>query len=423
MTIDPTVKGSAEAGSTVRVYESPDCTGAVAAQGPAAQFASPGLVASVVEDDTVDFTATATDASGNTSACSDPVEYREDSTAPDTQIDSGPVGTTRDATPTFAFSSEPGASFGCKIDSRGYAPCRSPKTTRHLSDGEHTFSVRARDGAGNVDRTPATRFFTVDTAATLDTKIEAGPSGTTNDPSPTFRFSSSRAGSSFQCRVDSGSYAGCASPKTLSRLKDGDHTFFVRARDRAGSVDPTPAMRSFTLETAEARVSGATLVVTAASGAEDNLDVVQPSDSRLRISDYPSDDYRGSGLHPGAGCVRLTDYVVSCGGPFTQIQITAGGESDRVVNSTAIQSALYGGPKQDTLEGGSSGDLLDGGPGADVLRGMNGDDLLQARDLSSDAKIDCDGGSTPGSTDRADLDLFPRDPNSRVSGCENRRRY
>jgi hypothetical protein len=338
-------------------------------------------------------------------------------------IDSGPAATTGDATPTFAFSSEPGASFACKVDSHPYAPCGSPKTTRRLSGGEHTFSVRARDAAGNVDPTPATRSFTVDTGPKPDTRIVSGPSGTTNDPSPTFRFSSSRAGSSFRCQLDSGPYVGCASPKTLPRLTDGEHTFSVRARAGAGKVDSTPATRSFSVETGEARVSGTTLLVTAAPGAEDNLTVVQPSDSRLRISDYPGDGERGSGLHPGQGCVQLDDYVLSCGGPFTRIQITAGSEPDRVVNSTAISGALYGGPKPDVLEGGSAGDLLDGGPGADTLRGMDGDDLIQARDLRSDASIDCDGGSAPGPADRADLDQLPKDPNSRVSGCETKRRY
>jgi hypothetical protein len=54
---------------------------------------------------------------------------------------------------------------------------------------------------------------------------------------------------------------------------------------------------------------------------------------------------------------------------------------------------------------------------------MNGDDLLLARDLVSDQAINCDGGTAPGSADRADLDLLPKDPNSVVTGCETKRRY
>ena len=92
-----------------------------------------------------------------------------------------------------------------------------------------------------------------------------------------------------------------------------------------------------------------------------------------------------------------------------------------MVNSTTVQSDLYGGPAKDSLQGGSSGDILTGGPAADVIKGMNGSDLLQARDLTSDQTINCDGGATPGSADRADLDLLPKD--SAVSGCEHKRRY
>src|SRR6476619_7608638 len=100
----PMVKGSAEPGSTVSLYTSSACTGSPAAQGSAANLGSPGLTASVADDSSTNFRATATDASGNTSACSAPITYVEDSTAPETTIDSGPLGPTNDPTPTFAFS-------------------------------------------------------------------------------------------------------------------------------------------------------------------------------------------------------------------------------------------------------------------------------------------------------------------------------
>ena len=109
------------------------------------------------------------------------------------------------------------------------------------------------------------------------TTIEAGPSGGTNDPTPTFAFSSSEAGSSFQCKLDAGAYAACSSPRTTAHLADGPHTFSVRATDPAGNVDPTPATRTFTVKTAAVSVSGSTLVVTAAPGAKDNLRISRPS--------------------------------------------------------------------------------------------------------------------------------------------------
>ncbi len=90
-----------------------------------------------------------------------------DTSPPDTTITAGPTGTTNDSTPTFSFdSTETGSTFECRIDGDAFATCTSPHTTAALTDGAHTFEVRATDTAGNTDPTPASRDFTVDTAAT-----------------------------------------------------------------------------------------------------------------------------------------------------------------------------------------------------------------------------------------------------------------
>ena len=134
-----------------------------------------------------------------------------------------------------------------------------------------------------------------------ETAVDSGPSGPTNDPTPSFSFSSSELGSSFECQVDSGAYAPCSSPMTAPRLADGSHTFSVRATDAAGNTDPTPATRTFTVRTAEVRVSGSTLVVTAAPGAKDNISISRPSASVLRVSDFPAAPTRAPGSTPGRG--------------------------------------------------------------------------------------------------------------------------
>ncbi len=92
-----------------------------------------------------------------------------------------------------------------------------------------------------------------------ETTITSGPAGVTNDNTPTFGFSSSEAGSSFECRLDSGAFqGGCSSPKTLGPLADGLHSFEVRATDTASNIDPTPALRNFTVDTSppDTAVSG-----------------------------------------------------------------------------------------------------------------------------------------------------------------------
>ncbi len=84
-----------------------------------------------------------------------------DTTAPQTAITSGPTAVQPDPAVTFAFtSSETPSTFECQLDGAAWAACTSP-TTRTVSPGDHSFAVRARDAAGNVDATPAVQTFRV----------------------------------------------------------------------------------------------------------------------------------------------------------------------------------------------------------------------------------------------------------------------
>jgi Divergent InlB B-repeat domain len=190
------------------------------------------------------------DANRSVSANFDLVPDNQD---PETSITGGPSGTISDRTPTFTFASnEAGSSFSCTVDSGTAVACASPYTTGTLGDGQHTFSVAARDPAGNVDDSPATRSFTVKGAPPPDkdppeTTITGGPGGGTSDSSPTFSFASDEAGSTFVCQVDQALPAPCSSPHTTQQLGSGSHVFSVYARDAAGNQDPTPAGRGFTV--------------------------------------------------------------------------------------------------------------------------------------------------------------------------------
>jgi hypothetical protein len=78
----PRILGAAEAGSTVRVYAGTDCTGMPVATGSAANLGSPGFAVEVAEGVTAAFSATATDAADNTSACSASISYTRVKTPP-----------------------------------------------------------------------------------------------------------------------------------------------------------------------------------------------------------------------------------------------------------------------------------------------------------------------------------------------------
>jgi hypothetical protein len=52
-------------------------------------------------------------------------------------------------------------SFECRIDARPYRRCGSPFTARRLGSGHHTFKVRAVDGSGQINPSPAAYSFTI----------------------------------------------------------------------------------------------------------------------------------------------------------------------------------------------------------------------------------------------------------------------
>jgi Glucose / Sorbosone dehydrogenase len=102
-------------------------------------------------------------AEGSSGACPSP----PDETPPDTRIDSGPEGTIKTDSVTFAFSGVPAddtAKIQCRLDDDPFAECSSPTTFSGLTDGSHTVALRAEDADGNRDPSPATRTFTVDTS-------------------------------------------------------------------------------------------------------------------------------------------------------------------------------------------------------------------------------------------------------------------
>jgi dipeptidyl aminopeptidase/acylaminoacyl peptidase len=89
-----------------------------------------------------------------------------------------------------------------------------------------------------------------------DTSITSGPSGATNNPTATFAFVATdditpgeQLQYSYRLDGDAWSSYSTATTATLT-LADSAHTFAVRARDEAGNQDPTPAQRSFTVDTA-----------------------------------------------------------------------------------------------------------------------------------------------------------------------------
>ena len=81
-----------------------------------------------------------------------------------TVITSQPSNSTNSTLAVFSFiSTETGSTFECKLDSESFSACTNPKTYSGLSNGSHTFQVRAVSGT-ETDPTPASYTWTVDTS-------------------------------------------------------------------------------------------------------------------------------------------------------------------------------------------------------------------------------------------------------------------
>lgn len=196
----------------------------------------------------------AIDAAGNPSAAPATFSWVIDLVAPTASITAQPANPSKVTSPSFSFtSSESGSTFTCQLDTAAAAGCTSPKSYPGTPDGQHTFTVIAIDPAGNSSA-PVSYAWTLDTVLPVVTFDPASlPPSITNVTSASFAFTSSKPGT-FTCKLDSGSFASCTSPKTLSGLGSAAHTFSVIATDAAGNASAT-ASSSWTVDTALPTVS------------------------------------------------------------------------------------------------------------------------------------------------------------------------
>ena len=242
----PQVKGTAPANSTVALYKTADCSGAPAATGSAAELAGSGIEVNVTNDSTTTFRATATTQAGNLSACSGPLVYVEDSTAPGAPaISLGSRARSNDnrvvvrgetAANALVYIFRGSNCQGTAI-AGGTAPQLAAGITITVADNTavelHAVAV---DPARNASPCSEPLTYTEDSRAPR-TRITFGPAFKTRDRTPTFRFLDETADPTtyFQCKVDRKKFRRCRSPKTFKGLRPGRHTIRVRATDGAGN--------------------------------------------------------------------------------------------------------------------------------------------------------------------------------------------
>ena len=199
------------------------------------------------------FAVKAQDAAGNQSGTAS-FNWTVDTTPPPTPaITSTPANPTNQTNATFSFTdTEAGVSFFCQLDGSAFSACSSPVTyPGPLTQGSHSFAVKAQDAAGNQSGA-ASFTWTVDTTAPPKPKITSTPANPTNQTNASFSFTDNQPGVSFLCQLDGSAFSSCSSPLTYSGpLSQGTHTFSVKTQDAAGNqsvvasftwmIDTTPA--------------------------------------------------------------------------------------------------------------------------------------------------------------------------------------
>ncbi|KKL57784.1 hypothetical protein LCGC14_2231960, partial [marine sediment metagenome] len=198
----PKIKGSAEAGSTVRLYTTSDCSGTPEVTGSAADFASTGLTVAVADDSTTPFYGTAEDTSNILSSCSfgspfGSIEYVEDSTAsPPTLTATAPVSPANENSPKIKGTAEAGSTVtlytnatctsGVAATGSSGAFASPGLTVAVGDDSTTTFYGKIQDQVGNVSGCSSSSIaYTEDSTAPAEPTLTAtAPVSPANDNSP-----------------------------------------------------------------------------------------------------------------------------------------------------------------------------------------------------------------------------------------------
>ena len=163
--------------------------------------------------------------------------YSCDTTPPDTSITANPTNPSNSSSASFSFTGTddvtPAGSltFECKLDGGVFAACTSPKGYSGLSDGSHTFEVRAKDAALNLDPSPASYTWTVDTTAPVIAPYFDVTEEATSASGAVVSYTSPATSDA----VDGAGVASC-SPASGSTFALGNTTVTCNATDAHGNA-------------------------------------------------------------------------------------------------------------------------------------------------------------------------------------------
>jgi hypothetical protein len=283
----PTFTGTAEANSTVTLYD----TGGITVLGTDTTDGSGNwsITSSTLSEGPHTITTKATDAAGNISAASSGLTITINTTAPAVAITSDvptlKAGET--ATITFTFSEDPGSSFTDAditvsggtlgaLSGSGLTRTASFTPTANTNGGAASITVAVgsyTDAAGNLGSagtTPALTFDTLAPAApSTPDMTAASDSGTSNTDNitkvttPTFTGTAEANSTVTLYDTDGATVLGTGTTDgsgnwsiTSSTLSEGPHTITTKATDAAGNTSAASSGLTITVDTNAPSVSG-----------------------------------------------------------------------------------------------------------------------------------------------------------------------
>jgi pectate lyase len=245
----PTLPGTAEAGSTVKIYDGATMLGTTTVGSDGMWSFAP---TTPLSEGAHIITTTSTDTAGNTSAVSPALTVMIDTTAPVVP------GITNITATTVSGTGEPGGTVQVMDGSTllGTTTIASDGTWSlpvTLVDGTHSITATVTDGAGNSTNTPAGTTTTIDTVAPAAPVIST-TAISTNDTTPTFS-GTAEAGSAVKI-YDGATMLGtttAGSDGTWSftpptPLSEGAHSITAKTTDVAGNTSPASSAVSLMID-------------------------------------------------------------------------------------------------------------------------------------------------------------------------------
>jgi hypothetical protein len=186
--------------------------------------------------------------------------------------------------------------------------------------GDRTVMLVARAVTSTGTSAESSRSLQVDNTAPA-TIITSAPAGTTSSTNAEIGFGANEQ-ATFQCELNGSAWTSCTSPRTLSGLASGTHTFRVRAIDSLGHVDATPAVASWTIST---------LLAPSPTGCSvDTTTMTAPGCTIAREDSSVAADPR-PGLWGSIECATSTRHQ----------QVTAGGDTAKRANGASQSDLSY----------------------------------------------------------------------------------